>query len=207
MSNATSLAVDTRNSAARISDLYLGAIIVINCAFCLTPIELFLIEIWPRHGFSSLLLFVAPLVVGSVVARLLPERYFRVRKLEASGRLYEWVGIRFFKRLVPNGVCINQLMRRSDPNYRLIYDRSSMIDFEASTRFAERCHVVSLFLILPCTVYALNLGWYKFALWLVLPNIPLHVYPILLQRYTRSRIDRVLLAKRRIKVNKSGHLT
>ena len=193
----SALAIETAGAeAAQISNLYLGAMIVVNCAFCLTPVELFLVEIWPRHGFFSLLLFVAPLIVGCAIARVLPERYYRIRHFESSGRVYERIGIRFFKRFVPNGDYINQVIRRSQPGYRVVHDRDSIVNHEAATRWAERCHIVSLFLVVPCTAYALMLGWNKFALWLVLPNIPLHLYPILLQRYTRARIQNVLRRRR-----------
>ena len=42
----------------------------------------------------------------------------------------------------------------------------------------------------PAAVYATVAGWLGMALWLTLPGIPLHVYPVLLQRYTRARMAR-----------------
>lgn len=179
-------------SATQLSGLYLGAMIIFSCAVSITPIELFLIEVWPRHGFFSLLLFVAPLIAGWVFARLLPERYYRIKPCEWSGRVYERLGIRFFKRFVPNGDYINRIIRHSDPGYRVVCDEESIARFEVGTRLAEKCHLAGLWLALPCTVYALLLGWNKYALWLLIPNVLLHLYPVLLQRYTRARIQRVL---------------
>lgn len=190
---SSALAFDTEGGGVtQISGYYLGVMIIINCAACLIPIEFFLIEIWHRHEFFSLLLFVVPLIAGWIIAELLPERYYQIKSFESNGRVYEGLGIRFFKRFVPNGDYINRIVRRSEPGYRVICDENSIVEFEAGTRLAERCHIVSLLLVLPSAVYALMLGWNNFALWILLPNIPLHLYPVLLQRYTRARIQKVL---------------
>lgn len=179
-------------AATRIPSLYPGAIIIVSCAAGLVPLELFLVEIWSRHGFFSLLLVILPLVAGCLIVQSLPERYYRTKRFESSGRLYESLGIRFFKRFPPNGDYINRVNRRFNPAYRVVCDKASIVEFEASTRLSERCHLIGLFLVLPSVALALALGWNQFALWLLLPNIPLHFYPVLLQRYTRARIERVL---------------
>lgn len=184
-------------STTQLSGFYLGAMIVFICAVSITPIELFLVEVWPHHGFFSLLLFVAPLIAGWVFAELLPDRYYRIKPCESRGLVYERLGIRFFKRFVPNGDYVNRIIRRSNAGYRVVCDKESIIRFEANTRLAEKCHLASLWLPLPCTIYALLLGWNKFALWMLLPNIPLHLYPVLLQRYSWARIQRVLKGERR----------
>jgi hypothetical protein len=188
----STLAAEAAGKSAQISGLYLGAVIIVSCAVSVTPIELFIIEVWPRHGLFSLLLFVAPLIAGWVFARLLPERYYRIKPCESSGRVYERLGIRSFKRFVPNGDYVNRIIRRSDSGYRVVWDEESIVRFEARTRLAEKCHLAGLWLALQCAVYALLSDWNKFALWLLLPNLPFHIYPILLQRYTRARIQRVL---------------
>jgi len=188
----TLTASNTSKEAARITGSYLGAIIVISCAFCFTPIELFILEIWPYQGFLSLLLVFGPLCVTPTAFKHVPDSYFDIKRFEADGRVYELLGIRFFKRVVPNGLYINQLARRFDPVYRVVRNKQSMIEFEAQTILAERCHLVSLLLMVPSAIYALMLGWYVFAAVILLPNIPLHVYPILLQRYTRARIQNAL---------------
>jgi len=190
---SSALAVDARGkSATQIPSLYLGIIIIVSCAACFVPIELFLVEIWSQHGFFSLLFFIIPFITGCLIAELLPEQFYRIKSFESSGRIYERLGIRFFKHFVPNGDYINRVIRHYEPGYKIIYDENSIVEFEAGIRLAERCHIVSLLLVLPSVVYALILGWNGFALWLLLPNIPLHLYPVLLQRYTRARIQRVL---------------
>jgi len=185
------------HDAGRMPGSYLGAMIVVSCAACLTPLEIFLVELWPLHGFASLLLVAAPLAAGWGIARRLPDAYYKTRRVESSGRVYEAIGIRVFKRFVPNGDYINRVIRRADPGYRVVRDVPSVVTFEGATRWAERSHLVSLMMVLPAAVYAVILGWDKFALWLTLPNIPFHLYPVLLQRYTRARIQRVIAKQTR----------
>lgn len=180
-------------SADQISGFHLGVVIVVSFAFMFPPIELFLVEIWPRHGFSSLLLLGAGTVAGAVFAYALPDSYYRIGAFERSGRLYEYLGIRWFKRLTPNGDYVNRLIRQSQPAYRVIANREAIAAYEWRTRCAEACHFGGLWLSIPCAAYALLLDWNYFALWMLVPNIPFHIYPILLQRYTRARIAKLRL--------------
>ena len=53
-----SLALGGEERALSIRGLHLAAVIILTCAACITPIELFILEVWSSHGFSSLLLFV-----------------------------------------------------------------------------------------------------------------------------------------------------
>jgi hypothetical protein len=93
---------------------------------------------------------------------------------------------------VPDGDYVNRIIGHSDPGYRVVCDEESIARFEVRTQLAEKCHLAGLWLALPCTVYALLLGLNKFGFWLLLPNVLLHLYPVLLQRYTRDRIQIVL---------------
>ena len=188
----THLLISGLRTASQVSGFHLAAVIILSCAACLIPIELFILEIWPRHGFNSLLLILIPAVIGALIARSLPENYYRLRFFELSGRLYEWVGIRRFKRVVPDGDYLNRLVRQSNPQHRLISSQESLIQFEARTRLAERLHLGALILPVPCIAHAVALKWTGFALWMVLANVAFHAYPILLQRYTRGRILRVV---------------
>ena len=48
---------------------------------------------------------------------------------------------------------------------------------------------------LPAMAYALSTGSFKFALYFLIVNIALNLYPIRLQSYTRARIIRILSAR------------
>jgi glycosyl-4,4'-diaponeurosporenoate acyltransferase len=189
----TILAVrDRRKSGTDLPGMYLGVIIIINTAVSVAPLELFVLELWNVHGYRSLFLIFLPLVSACLIAQSLPDSYYRTKRFESSGRLYEALGIRWFKRFTPDGDCINRINRRFDPEYSLLRSHESIVEFEARTRLAERCHLISLIIVMPSAFYALALGWNQFVVWLLLPAIPLHLYPVMLQRYTRARIERVL---------------
>lgn len=128
----------------------------------------------------------------SLMAAALPESYFLPKAIEASGHLYEALGVRRFRRYMMHGDLMNWLIRRNDPGYRVVRGRDSIRNFEAQTRANERGHLVFLGSGVPPTAYAFVSGWHKFAAYLVIANIVLNVYPIFLQRYTRPPISRVL---------------
>ena len=128
----------------------------------------------------------------SLAAAFVPDSYFRPKAFELRGKLYEAMGVRLFRRFMMDGDYMNRRLRRAVSNYRFIAGRDSMRRFEALTRANERGHLILLLSGLPPTVYAVASGWPKFAAYFVIVNILLNVYPILLQRYTRARICRIL---------------
>jgi len=127
------------------------------------------------------------------VASVLPEGYYRPRGFEASGRFYEWIGIRLFRHFVMNGDDMNTEIRRIYPTYRVIGGLREMRALEAQTRVNERAHMFAFWAGLPAFVYAIVLGWTGFAVFLGVATMLANVYPILLQRYTRGRIHGILL--------------
>src|SRR5262249_39476458 len=128
----------------------------------------------------------------SVLAMFLPAGYFRPRSFELNGRIYEILGIRFFKRFMLHGDYLNRRMRRFESNYRIITNREAMRRFEAQTRANEAGHLMWLVVTVPSVVYAAILGCGKLAMYLFFSNLVINVYPIMLQRYIRARIHRAL---------------
>ena len=123
---------------------------------------------------------------------LLPRAYFDVHTFERTGRIYEAMGVLLFRRLVPDGDLANRWERRKNPGHRLIRNRRSAADFVRRTEQSERGHVVLLALGVASAAYAWSLGWDGWAVYLSVGNVLVNVYPILLQRYTRSRLYAVL---------------
>lgn len=135
----------------------------------------------------------AVLITGCIALWwLLPPGYFEIRRFERTGRIYESLGVLLFRRFAPNGDLANRWERRSDPGYRLIHGRSSAAAFVQRTEQSERGHLVLLTLGVVSTAYAWSIGWYGWAMYLAAGNVLVNVYPILLQRYTRSRLQAVL---------------
>jgi hypothetical protein len=118
----------------------------------------------------------------------LPPSYYRTRKMEARGRLYELLGVRLFRKLVPNGDFVNAWRRRHDPGFRVVTNSRSAKTFVARTIVGEKTHLVGLLAGIASSWYAWHIGWTGWAVYLAAANVVFNVYPILLQRYTRARL-------------------
>ncbi len=102
------------------------------------------------------------------------------------------VGVRAFRRFATNGDLINRWARRLDPGYRMVRSRASARAWIGRTRESERNHMVLLLMGVFTAGYAARIGWNGWALGLTASNVVFNLYPILLQRYNRCRIERVL---------------
>lgn len=120
-----------------------------------------------------------------------PPSYYRVRGFERSGRLYEFVGVRWFRRLVPDGDFANRWRRRHEPDFRMIRGRRGAQAFLPRNIASEQSHLVLLLMGFATCAYAWHIGWHGWAWYLFVANVLANVYPILLQRYTRARIARL----------------
>ena len=115
--------------------------------------------------------------------------YYAIQPFEQDGRVYERAGIRFFKRLVrrgPLGIFSLNLRlppEKTVPTLRLL---------EGKMRNAETMHVLIFLLMFLFIGYALFQGWLDAVGWLLLFNCLLNVYPIMLQRYNRIRLQALI---------------
>jgi hypothetical protein len=155
------------------------------------PQVVFWWDAWDKRHPEVTMAFLAAGLFAFVAAAL-PEGYYRPRAFEASGRLYEWIGVRLFRHFVMNGDDMNTEIRRIYPTYRVIVGQREMRRLEEQTRLNERSHVFAFWAGLPAIVYAVLLGWTGFAIFLGGATALANVYPILLQRYTRARIGGIL---------------
>lgn len=170
---------------------YWGVIFALTVVLGFGPLYLFVQDMERLHGqLSGAAFWVLPIWLATTVVSRLPPRFYRCHPFERNGRIYELLGVHYFRFLVPHGDGINWLVRRTQPGYRVVRGRETMAAYRARTLGAEAFHLGCLLVMLPAAVYATWAGWTGIALWLTLPNIPLHVYPALLQRYTRARMAR-----------------
>ena len=169
------------------------------CAGWVVPMLRFWALVWglyQPHGFVRG--DVAPGMAGfaaacaaCVAAWWLPSSYDHIRDFERSGRLYEMLGVRWFRKFVPDGDLANRWRRRREPGFRLITGRASAEAHRLRYIASERSHLVLLLAGLATCAYAWSIGWDGWAWYLFAANVPVHLYPILLQRYTRARITRL----------------
>jgi hypothetical protein len=169
------------------------------CAFWLAPLLRFWVLVWGVYRPPDLAdVDVAPrlwlfLASSAVCAAFwwMPSSYYRVRPFERSGRLYELLGVRLFRHLVPNGDLVNRWRRRRDPGFRVVTSRDAAAGYLPRTVAGEKSHLVMLAIGVGSSWFAWRIGWNGWAAYLGVANILVNVYPILLQRYTRARITQL----------------
>lgn len=118
----------------------------------------------------------------------LPRLYYSTRNAARTRRLYELLGVRFFKRFVANGDLVKRCARRHGTQIRVAMVRGDIASFVERTRAVEQTHFVLLLLGLVTAGYSTWIGWYGWSACLILGNIACNLYPMLLQRYHRARV-------------------
>jgi hypothetical protein len=151
----------------------------------------FLYALWNDGQPFSMVICVAGMSVA-MLALFLPAGYYRPRQFELSGRFYERLGVRSFKQWTPDGDYVVRYIRRSLPDYKVLSSRRSLGGLDVRTRRSEQGHLLWLVVTVAPILYALICGWTVLASWLFLGNLAVNVYPIMLQRYTRARVQRSL---------------
>ncbi|MBI2547225.1 MAG: hypothetical protein HYW23_02150 [Candidatus Aenigmarchaeota archaeon] len=126
------------------------------------------------------------------MARYVSDFYFKPKSFERSGKVYEALGVRKFKKIMFNGDYMNALLRKYNPNHKLIRNEGSAKSWEMFTRIYEGIHVGFGSLMLSGMVDRLANGDYDGAAIIAAINTVVNIYPIMLQRYNRARIYKVL---------------
>ncbi|WP_354028292.1 hypothetical protein [Chitinophaga sp. OAE865] len=124
----------------------------------------------------------------------LTSSYYNEKTWERRGKIYEFLGINLFRKLL---VLIGweKLNKKSNPIKK---DTQALIQLHYRTRQNELGHIIIFIVVLGFNIFvAFKYGFLK-SLWLLILNILLNLYPVLLQRYNRPRIERAIaLSKRR----------
>jgi hypothetical protein len=126
--------------------------------------------------------------------------WFRPRPFE-SERLYESLGALVLKRYVPTGGdLVMQRLRQHHPDWRWVSSSlESLCQYERRTRLNELIHLIGFAggTVLVTSKFAsrsLARSWLIIALAL---NLILGLWPVVLQRYNRLRLCRVISAHSR----------
>jgi hypothetical protein len=136
------------------------------------------------------------LVVVTWAAFVLPLRglprfdeYYALRAWERSGRVFHWLGVPLFRALVRRGPL-------SLPNRALpaAWHSGDPERIERETRAAEGGHAIAFLIVLLLASISLLRGAPQRAAWLVLLDLPMNLYPVLLQRDHRHRLQDMLRA-------------
>ena len=166
----------------------------------IAPLILFWLALWgplrpydyPAGDLMPPALVVIGIVAVSVLPLALPEWYFRPASFERSGRIYRLLGVHWFRKIVPDGDTANRLRRIREPGYRVVRSRAFIEAMRARTVVGERSHLVLLLFGAASAAVAGVVGWTGWAAYLGVANVLVNLYPVLLQRYTRTRLEPLL---------------
>ena len=171
----------------------------VMCGGWLGPLLIFWLQVWgplrPYAAAGPLSPAPGPYALALLLcfaAAWTPAGYFRPRGWEVDGRVYHVLGVRAFRSLVPDGDVVNRMRRRRNPDFRVIADRRAAAAFVQRTIDSERWHGVLLLPGVVTSAYAWQIGWRGWAAFLGIGNLVVNLYPMLLQRYTRARLHRLL---------------
>lgn len=200
------MSIQVKNRAAEFGNTL---IIAAMCLFWIVPMVRFWGAVFgPLRPYSYSVENVAPpwisfmiVTVACFVPVLFPVRYYTCWERGRGIRSYKTLGVQRFKQFATNGDFINRWARRSDDGYRLVKDTASAQMWIDRIRVGEQSHLVLFLMGLASAVYAAHIGWTGWAVGLALGNILFNGYPVLLQRYNRCRIERLLA---RLTAVKSG---
>lgn len=142
------------------------------------------------HGGAFVRAALANLVVVAWSSFVLPlrglpsfERFYVLRAWERSGRLYRALGVPWFRALVRRGPL--SIFNRALPTAWHAGDAERI---ERETRAAEAGHGIAFGIVLALAIAALVRGDPARAAWLAALDVPMNLYPVLLQRDHRLRL-------------------
>ena len=118
----------------------------------------------------------------------LASSYFNEKGWEQSRKIYEYLGINFFRKLLV-WIGWEKVIRKSSPIEK---NTEALTNLYYRTKKSELEHLIILVIVLGFNILvAFKFGVVK-SLSLFLLNVLLNLYPIFLQRYNRPRIQRAL---------------
>jgi hypothetical protein len=113
----------------------------------------------------------------------LPEGWYRLRPFETSGALYRHLGVPAYKKALLRSPLNNPWLR--------FKGRSDLLKLRQDTRNTELGHGLLFLISIPVISYAFWRGQPSLGVWMILLNIPWNIYPVMVQRYNRSRLQRL----------------
>ena len=124
----------------------------------------------------------------------LTSSYFNEKAWERRGKIYESLGINFYRKLLGGIGWERHVTKKSNPVEK---NTKALINLHYQTKHGELGHLIVLIIVLGFNIFvAFKFGVLN-SLWLLILNIILNLYPVLLQRYNRPRIERAInLSKR-----------
>jgi len=122
---------------------------------------------------------------------LIPELkspYFDSHPIEEEGRIYKYLGVHFFRKLL-----VMSGWERSRKKETPIKKSLIILEYyEYRTRASEFGHGIIAIIIAFISIYVCMTYSFRETVWLIVLNIFMNIYPITVQRYNRPRVRRVI---------------
>ena len=152
-----------------------------------------LIFLWfalgPSHPYYALMVVGWTLVLGPGLAgpvmRRLPRRWFRVPAGERT--LHRMLGVGIFRRLLERSGWERHVHKRE-----WVRTRAGFASLEVALRSNASAHGTCFAIHILLAAFALFTGHPLGALWILLPGVVVHLYPLLLQRSIMLRLQPLL---------------
>ena len=121
----------------------------------------------------------------------LDSSYFTLKNWELQGRVYEYMGVGYFRKLL----VLVGWEKLNKPKNPVNKNLESLKSLEYKTRQSEFGHfVIGIVVLMVYIDVAVRYGFMD-SIWLLVLNILLNIYPILVQRYNRPRLRRLIQQK------------
>lgn len=136
----------------------------------------------------NLMLMMVTLAITQTFRPALTSDYYAPKIWESEGRIYKWIGIDAFRKLL---VLIGW-ERHNKPSAPVKKTVEALHHLEYLSRQSELGHTVIFFIV---SATACVVGYFygpAKTLWLISLNILLNAYPVALQRYNRPRYSNAL---------------
>ena len=114
--------------------------------------------------------------------------YYHEKDWEKKGKIYETFGVNLFRKLLVL-VGWEKFNKKANPVEKNLH---ALEHLEYRTKQSELGHIIIFFIVLAFTIYVAITFGIKESLSLIILNILFNVYPVLLQRYNRPRLQRAI---------------
>ncbi|MFA6087300.1 hypothetical protein [Mucilaginibacter sp.] len=142
----------------------------------------------------NFLLMLCVLAFTETLKSQLTSSYYNEKGWERRGKIYEPLGIKFFRKLLV-WIGWERLNKKSAPIEK---NTKALMNLLYQTKKSELGHIIILIIVLGFNIFvAFKFGVLK-SLWLLILNVLLNLYPIFLQRYNRPRIERAINLSKRV---------
>ena len=144
----------------------------------------------------NFLLMLCVLAFTEALKSPLISPYYNHKPWEQRGKIYEHLGINFFRKLLV-WLGWEKLNKKSKPVGK---DINVLVNLHYRTKQDELAHIIIFIIVMGFNIFVVfKFGIIK-SLSLLILNVLLNLYPIFLQRYNRPRIERAINVSKRISV-------